>query len=460
MNRGTARYSVRRCLVLFVFLSAVYHSNLRPVAAGDSLPASLIPFSILLDGSITLDRFGPYLTEHVWYGSSVVHKTGTHYYSIYPIAGPVLATPLYLPIALVPWFRSQPPGTLISVARVAEKMTAVTLAAATAIALYFLLRRLISDGAAWMLTLLFAFGTANWSTASQALWQHTFGQLAVIGCLYAITRWSVADTGWRWYWVGGSFAGLALAIRPTNVALIPALAIALWLRPARLTHYASVFVPIIFAAVLTEAYNFAVFHSLAGGYTAELSGHAIEGLFGILVSPARGLLIYTPIAVFALAAFSPLAREGREKHWLVVVAAAVFTLSQIALISMWPIWWGGYCWGPRLLTEIFVPLMVLIAVGLPAIQWRGLKWAFAAAAVYCCLIQALGVYCYPKGRWDHLPVSVDDHPERVWNWVDNPVIRTAQAGIAWEPYSIVAAAASGGLPAAAKRLQQLGINAY
>jgi hypothetical protein len=89
-----------------------------------------------------------------------------------------------------------------------------------------------------------------------------------------------------------------------------------------------------------------------------------------------------------------------------------------------------------------------------------LKWAFAVTAVYCCLIQALGVYCYPKGRWDHLPVSVNDAPARLWNWADNPVIRTARGGVAWEPYSIVAALATGGPPAAAKKLQQLGIGAY
>src|SRR5262249_51583621 len=48
-------------------LSVVYHSNLRPLAPGDSLQASLIPSSIILDGSITLDRFGPYINSHVPY---------------------------------------------------------------------------------------------------------------------------------------------------------------------------------------------------------------------------------------------------------------------------------------------------------------------------------------------------------------------------------------------------------
>jgi len=111
------------------------------------------------------------------------------------------------------------------------------LAAAAAISLLVLLHRLTSGRTAWMLTLLFALGTANWSTSSQALWQHTFGQLAIIGCLYSIERWSASPSEARWYWIAGAFAACALAIRPTDVALMPALAAALWLRPARLVDY-------------------------------------------------------------------------------------------------------------------------------------------------------------------------------------------------------------------------------
>jgi hypothetical protein len=451
----------RPYVLLFLLLSVVYHSNLRPIPSGDTLPGALIPFSVLLDHSLTLDRFGPYMTEHVAYGSDVLHKSGPHWYSVYPIVGPVLATPLYLPIKLIPRIAAQSPGTLIAIARVSEKLVAVTLAAASALALLCLLRRLTSERAACMLTLLFALGTGNWSTSSQALWQHTFGQLAIIGCLYAIERFSAANSASRWYWMAGAFAACAVAIRGTNIVLLPVLALVLWLRPARPMDYVRVFAPAALAIALTVAYNFAVFQSFAGGYPANpLKGGAINGLLGILLSPGRGLLIYTPVAIFALAAFTPRAREARENHRPVVVAASLFSLLHIAFIAIWPLWWGGYCWGPRLLTEILAPLTVLIAIGLPAITTSPLKYAFAIAAVYGCLIQALGVYCYPKGQWDNSPVSVNDDQARLWNWADNPIIRTARAGVAWEPYAIVGAAVKGGVPAAAKKLQELGINPY
>src|ERR1700733_1287437 len=125
MIKGWRR--ARSYAILFVLLSVVYHSNLRPVASGDSLPASLIPFSVILDKSISLDRFGPYISEHVWYGSKVILNKGGHWYSRYPIVGPLLITPIYLPLAVIPGIAKQPPGALISIARVGEKVAAVFL---------------------------------------------------------------------------------------------------------------------------------------------------------------------------------------------------------------------------------------------------------------------------------------------------------------------------------------------
>jgi hypothetical protein len=447
-------------VLLFAFLSVVYHSNLRPIASGDSLPASLIPFSILLDHSLTLDRFAPYLNEHVWYAPAVLHKTGAHWFSAYPIAGPVVTTCLYLPVACLPWFGRQSPATIIAVARIAEKVVAVALASAAAVALLLLLRRLTSARAAWMLTLLFALGTGNWSTSSQALWQHSYGQLAIIGCLYSIDRWSASDPGSKWYWMAGLFAGIGVAVRPTNLVLIPTLALVLRVHGASVARCVRVFAPPAIAAFLVAAYNLLIFHSVAGGYPAKLDGRFFDGLLGVLLSPGRGLLVYTPVAIFALAAFAPRARELRERHWLAVIAAGVFSVLHIGLISMWPVWWGGYCWGPRLLTEILAPVMTLVAIGLPALRSRRWKGVFAGAAVYCCLIQALGVYYYPKGRWDSSPVSVDLAPARLWSLADNPVLRTLRGGFVWEPYSIVAAGATGGWPAAAKKLQETGISPY
>src|SRR5258708_39333397 len=130
------------------------------------------------------------------------------------------------------------------------------------------------------------------------MWQPTFGTVGIIGCLYAMERWNGSDAEARWYWIAGSFAAVALMIRPTNLALVPALALALAWRSARPMHYARVFALPAMAAALITAYNFAIFNQLTGGYSGRLGRRFLEGLPGILLSPGRGLFIYPPIALF------------------------------------------------------------------------------------------------------------------------------------------------------------------
>ena len=442
----------RDCALFFLALTFLYHSNLRPVASGDSLPGSLVPFSLMLDGSVTLDRFGPWIEEHVPYSGQIVRPHGGHWMSYYPVAGPVMIAPLYLPLLAVPGLRAMPPQTLIALARIVEKLAAAALAALAAVWMLALLHRLTAPRWAWVLAGVFAAGAGVWSTASQALWQHTFGLVAIVACFDELDRGRLLRCG--------VWAGIALLIRPTNAMLPAALAAALWLEGARRPAFVRLLAPVAVAGMLAVTYNWLALGTLAGGYPLRLDGNPAVGLAGLLVSPGRGLLFYTPVALFALAAGAPSARAGVHKHAALAFAAAVFAVLQLLLLSFWPVWWGGYCWGPRLLTEILPGVVIEIALATPVLARRRVRTLFAAAALYGLGIQALGVYFYPKGHWDATPVSVDAAPARLWKLADNPILRTASAGPALEPYDLVLTALRHGLPAARRRMGELGIGGY
>jgi len=448
---------VRPYALLFLALTVIYHSNLRPIAAGDSLPSALIPFSVVLDHSITLDRFGPWLKEQP--NPGLVRRAHGHWFSGYPIAGPVMIAPFYLPAAAIPAVWRLPLESLVTLARILEKFAAVALTAASTLGMLALLGRIAPFGWALTLTLLFALGTTTWSTSSQALWQQTFDTAAIVLCWYSLERWDSEKGASRWACCCGAAVGAALLFRLTSMVLIPAVCAAFWLRKARGSDYLRILLPTAAAAIAVLAYNGLVLGMWGGAYSFPQEVSMVRNLAGILFSPGRGLLIYTPAAIFALAAFLPRARESRARHLSLVTACTVFAALHIAGIARWPKWWGGYSWGPRLLTEIVPGLIVLIGIGVPAIRGN-MRYAFGAVVVYCLFIQALGVYYYPKGHWDHLPVSVDQNTGRLWDWRDNPITRTLHAGPAWEPYVIVETAWKEGLPAAADRLRAYGISPY
>src|SRR2546429_5339138 len=89
--------AARVALLLFLAASIVSQSNLSPLARADSLPTALLPFSILLDGALHLDRF----TAVFHTGPStpyIFHEKDGHFYSTYPLAQSIHLTPYYIPI--------------------------------------------------------------------------------------------------------------------------------------------------------------------------------------------------------------------------------------------------------------------------------------------------------------------------------------------------------------------------
>ena len=69
--------------------------------------------------------------------------------------------------------------------------------------------------------------------------------------------------------------------------------------------------------MLTIAYNLAVFRSFVGSYQTlnHFSTPMLEGAYGLLVSPNRGLFIYTPVMIFAFWGAVQVWRQ-RSSPWL------------------------------------------------------------------------------------------------------------------------------------------------
>jgi len=452
---------LRPSILLFLGLTVVYHANLRPIDASDSLPASLVPFSVALDHSITLDRFDPWLRANVWYAPAILRRAHGHTFSSYPIGSALLISPFYLPAAAFGLTRWDP-GALVVLARIAQKFAAAALAALSAVLLWLLLQRIVTVRWAWILTLVYALGTETWSISSQALWQHGGAELTLVAAFLCFDIWSENHGRALWLWLCGASVGAAFIVRPTNLVLVPAILAAMLVARATPGQYLRLLAPIALCGLLIAGYNQYVFQNLSGGYAVSLlTGSTIAGLAGIFLSPGRGLLIFTPVAIFALYAFAPAAAPARRKRPALLTAAVVFVLLDSFAIGRAVIWWGGYSWGPRLLTELAPPLVILMAMGVAAIGRPWPRRVFAALAVYSLLVQALGAFFYPNGHWDAGPPSVDmAHTARLWDWRDNPIVRTARGGFYWEPYAVVGAALTGGFSAAQSRMRELNVNPF
>jgi hypothetical protein len=424
-----ARPQLRTALLLFASTLVVYNLNFQRIASGDTAAASLLPFTLWLDGSIAADRFYPYLAQHAPARTlGFIVKDG-HAYSAYPIALPLLLSPLYAPAALLVRAGGWETGRVVILAGVLEKFAASLVAAVSVVFFYFLVKRLASSGWAMVVTLAYAFATETWTISSQALWQHGGSELAVIAGLFCLTRWWDAPERRGPLVMAGLSGALAAAIRPTNVLFLAAVCASLLLAPNRRRALVTFCAFPIVVGAAVAAYNWHIFGRIAGGYDNAFGTPFWQGFSGLVASPGRGLFVYTPVAVFSLVGTVIWLRSRGLRQAPAYVVSLLFSITHAVLVSKWSIWWGGHCYGPRLLTDI-VPCLMLLIIPATGLISRGavLRLLFGLSLLTASFIQAVGAFCYPNSHWDEAPVAVGARPQRLWDWKDSPISRSLRAG--------------------------------
>ena len=425
----------RAALALALGSFVLYNANVREISSQDTVPARVLPHEVIQYGRLDLDRlfrdWPPDAPLPFW-----VQRVGAHYRSNYPVAPVLLAIPVYVgPVLLGA-------GDSWVVLNALSKLAASLFAALSVVFVYLaareLARRLATGEASALATaLIYAAATPTWAVSSQGLWGHGPAELGLAVALWALLR---ADTA-RWgATVAGLAAGLMVASRPSTGLVAAVLAL---FAVRRLGRSGLPFVAALGAVVVAvSAHNLATFGSLQGGY-AELhrthsEHHGVasawsasigEGLLGVLWSPSRGLFVYSPVLLFAVAGL--LVWLARRQGGLLAYAA-VAAGAGIGTVAMFSVWWGGHSFGPRLLADV-LPALVLGMVPVWPVVWRSRprRWLLGAAFAASVLVEVAGAFHYPSPRdvdWNLSPKDVDWAHERLWDWRDPQLLRLLRNG--------------------------------
>lgn len=315
-----------------------------------------------------------------------------------------------------------------------------------------------SERAGASMGLLFGLCTIAWPYAN-----HFFGEpLSALGLLvsfYALHQWRLSGRV-RWVWLAGIGAAVALTTVAAHLLLVGILGLywLLILRRQLHTQWSNVgwrvgraqlwfiilrllpfITPVVLAGLLLMAYNLLRFgHSLDTGYHFD-AGEGFTaawqtGLWGLLLSPYRGLFWHTPIFVATLLAFPLFAR----RHRLEALIIALLSLVLVGLYARWWMWWGGFAWGPRFLVPL-TPFWVLpLAEFLVAQPGKVTVWVRLARAVTALLavlsltVQLLAVLVnyvnYEIALRERFPTDWNDPlafgppAQRLGEWPHSPVL--------------------------------------
>jgi len=435
---------------LFVVVLGVYSLNGREIGASDTFANMLLPIAIVRGDGPVLNRFAERVRNQ-----NYVEARGEKLLSRYPILPALVALPVtWAHVAALDridpgWTRN--PDLYDWWIRTIAKNAAAMLAALTAVFLYRLLLHLQLGEVAVATTLATAFGSNLWMVASQSPWQHGTAAffLALSLLLLAPARLP------RWRLVGG---GLALAAsvcaRPTSVLF--ALPLSLWALFSLGRRALWLLLPAAAVGVLLLSHNWLVFGNLMGGLgVIESLGHVQHGLSGsvtnepltsiagTLVSPSRGLFVFSPWVLLALALLPGFWHELARFSMLRAALAGLLPFGLV--VSCYGVWWGGWSFGPRYWTEAMPLFGALLGF---ALAWAGGHSRRALTALRVAIavsigLQAIGALCYPSS-WNSVPVTVDLAHERLWDWRDSEISRCLEEGPVWPAsYAFLLAAARG-----------------
>ena len=270
-------------------------------------------------------------------------------------------------------------------------------------------------------------GSSLISTLGTALWSHNYAVLFVGAALLLIAREANGKSSSLAPALLGLLLFLSFINRPSTVAFIlPALAYLLW-RQRRAFVIAAVTSAVLLAGYL--AWNATLTGAWLPSYFSAARLQVTRaplwvGIAGNLISPSRGLLIFSPFLLPVLAGYW-VYRRSLLRQPLVWLCLVWFGL-QLVIIARAASWWGGWSFGPRLLTDIWPGLIVLTAIlwaFLHALGEARPRRAFdytflilGAVAITLHVVQ--GLYSQPASRWNGYitPVPPPGELGDLFNW--------------------------------------------
>lgn len=403
----------------------------RPLAVAALLGAGVLALLLLLiPGSVmesdgqsmvqvtrSLVERGDVTVSAPRYGELIgVHGLGGRLYSKYGPGQSIAAIPLWLvgralaslapPSLVPPSFGSELP------VMAASTLPAIAVALSAALLLLTALELGATLVGGIALALVYAVATPALVYATQWFSEPLTG-CALLAAFYLLLRDRRVPTWWGPLAAGAAMAG-AVATRSEVLVLTPALAayavLAAGPQPGperRRQRLLGLLVPLAMTLAALGLYNLARFGSpFETGYSygdvfAYRDTHPthslasfVQGVYGLVLSPGKGLLEYAPVmALTPFAAVILWARRRAETALLLTLIGLQVAGHANLLIS----WLGGWSWGPRFLAPV-LPFMMLLLVPLfeargrvsvkpPRLDLRRARGLFAVLALAGVLVQ-------------------------------------------------------------------------
>ena len=389
-----SRPPLRTAVTLFLFLNALYLlTSTGRVHTMDEISAVMQSESLTLHGTTAI----PQATgSGVFFGK--VGRDGRPY-SPYPPGQALMLVPWYGLGSVLAKLPGVPPQSRDLVVSMTATWSNATFAALTAALIFLLAHALgLSTRDALITALVIAVATPLF-VYSGWLFSEPLTALCWVGAALALFGMSSSETiSARRAVVAGLLLGFALHLRATNVIAAGVFLIATLIRDRR-----QALKPVAVAALVIGAFGLLYLlrnqmlygspldfgypqYAEAGRETHSFHISMASGLFALLLSPGKSILLFCPVVILAVL--------GLRRLWLrdrgLALVCGLIPLLYLLFYSHYSGFEGGYSYGPRYL----VPPLVLGCVALAVWLFDPPRWfrpALIVAFIAGLFVQLVGL---------------------------------------------------------------------
>lgn len=408
LGRSTAAGAVLALLIAVAATLCFTSVNSRYGPANDPQGQMVVSENILRHHSLSIDNLGPDDLAGLTYHISRAKNGRIYYY--FPFGTTLAAVPLVAALDALGWDMRRDEAA-------AEHVACALLAGAMILLLYGTARALLPPVESALLSGLMWFGTSLSSTGATALWGHlTATTCAALAVWIAVRHPALRSPLWRTILGGALF--MAYLSRPTMALLSPAVLLFVACRSWRSALWAGGVVAGLLALFLSA--NIRIFgEPLPLFYAGNRLGSStfLTALYGNLLSPSRGLLVFSPFLALPVLAI-PLIWRGAGRPLLIL--ALGWPVAHVVAVSSFDRWWGGYSFGPRYTMEVLPGLFVLLCLAWAAV--RGRRAATGSAAALAFLGAAAILIHVGAGLEDaealswNVAADIDGNPRAAFDW--------------------------------------------
>lgn len=344
-------------------------------------------------------------------------------------AQPILAIPLYLAAYHIPWI-----GNVHAIFLFNPIVTALT----SGLLFCYLLMLGYRERTALAGAVLFGITTIAWPY-TKTFFREPLTALTLLAAAYCIERLrrSLLAGGrsiWLWSVLSILLVVVAVFSKEATLIALPMLAALAYpgqnvMRQRRnelvLLLAAGAIIALIVGLLLgfqdtilnTDTFRYEIGARLQG-FWGGLAG-ALPGLAGYLLSPGKGIWLFSPVLLLALASPWLLPAERWRESWLMLGLTLLFALVYSSVRGV--VWHGGVGWGARYMVPVIPFLMIAATPALDRLLnsphlWQRIGLGCLALAGF--LIQIGGVYVLTSSYYRILKAGTGDvpwGPNAIWN---------------------------------------------